>query len=381
MKIALVLDVWDERRGGLETYANAMMHALLAAQHEVRLVTAMVADGLPGGVTVHRVGTPGVAFYEAADAQCAALRQDGFETLWFRHPQTGSVFLPLGGLLESSLAARRRAESAWIRWPKAIARRASAKTRRFLARERAFFGSSTSLVLANSPLVRDEILHRHPGYRGRIDVVGLPVDTAHYRSPRREQRHAARAATSGVDEGDVILLFVGHDFRRKGLGAARAVLRRLRQRKIAAKLLVVGRGASRLGGREPGLVGIDQVEDVLDLYHAADVLVAPSLEDNLSLCVLEALATGLPVVTTASNGAAAWITDRSIGRVVTDPLDVSALDAATLACLDRGLLEDALRARRRAAVADCAIGVHFERVFEVLEQHVSSTVHAGRTSD
>jgi glycosyltransferase involved in cell wall biosynthesis len=274
------------------------------------------------------------------------------------------VFLPLGGLLVASLAARRASEPQWLRLPRRLARRLSARTRTFLARERAFF-EGEGLTLASSELVRDEIRHRFPAFRGRVETTGLPVDEERFRLPEEGERASLRRELLHVEDGAPCVLWVGNDTVRKGLGAARAVLQRLRRRKLDARLVLVGRGTEHLGGAE-GVHGLGFVDDMERLYRAVDVLLAPSLEDNLSFCVLEALASGLPVVTTARNGAASYISDPVVGRVVTEAVAVHDLDGATLALLEAGMLDMAKRELRREAVRECFRSRHDSRVLELL---------------
>jgi UDP-glucose:(heptosyl)LPS alpha-1,3-glucosyltransferase len=56
-------------------------------------------------------------------------------------------------------------------------------------------------------------------------------------------------------------------------------------------------------------------------YGAADLLVHPTFYDACSLTLLEALASGLPVITTASNGAGGVIAEGKEGFVISDPRD------------------------------------------------------------
>jgi UDP-glucose:(heptosyl)LPS alpha-1,3-glucosyltransferase len=60
-------------------------------------------------------------------------------------------------------------------------------------------------------------------------------------------------------------------------------------------------------------------------YGASDFLVHPTFYDACSLTVLEALASGLPVITTHFNGASGMITQSQEGWVMSDPRDDQAL--------------------------------------------------------
>jgi UDP-glucose:(heptosyl)LPS alpha-1,3-glucosyltransferase len=66
-------------------------------------------------------------------------------------------------------------------------------------------------------------------------------------------------------------------------------------------------------------------EDAIDLYGAADAYVSPTLEDAFALPPLEAMACGLPVITSVNNGGSQIITENVDGFVLSDPNDAVAL--------------------------------------------------------
>jgi UDP-glucose:(heptosyl)LPS alpha-1,3-glucosyltransferase len=68
-------------------------------------------------------------------------------------------------------------------------------------------------------------------------------------------------------------------------------------------------------------------DDVEQFYAAADIYAGPSLEDSFALPPLEAMACGLPVITSVNNGGAQIITEGEDGFVLVDPRDVTVLSA------------------------------------------------------
>jgi UDP-glucose:(heptosyl)LPS alpha-1,3-glucosyltransferase len=84
-------------------------------------------------------------------------------------------------------------------------------------------------------------------------------------------------------------------------------------------------------------------------YGAADILVHPTFYDACSLTVLEALATGLPVITTSSNGASGIITSGQEGFVISGPGTSQNLANQISVLLDREVLAKASTAARRTA--------------------------------
>ena len=135
----------------------------------------------------------------------------------------------------------------------------------------------------------------------------------------------------------MVFAFAGHNFKLKGvrqLLQAAALLRRSGRQFI---ILIAGKGNPKLYRRLAVRVGCadnviftGSMQRIEELYCAADVYVHPAWYDPFSLVVLEALASGLPVVTTRFTGAGELITDGREGFIVDTPEAVSHL-AETMA--------------------------------------------------
>jgi UDP-glucose:(heptosyl)LPS alpha-1,3-glucosyltransferase len=166
---------------------------------------------------------------------------------------------------------------------------------------------------------------------------------------------------------------VAHNFRLKGvrelIEAAAALHRRTPWR-----VIVVGKGDARpyerlarqLGCRDrfsfPG-----PAADVLPAYAAADAYVHPTWYDPCSLVVLEALACGLPVVTTAFNGAAELIEDGRDGFLLDTPRNAPALAGAMEALLDVGQ-RAAMGRAARATAEQFSLSRNLRQMVAVLER-------------
>ena len=144
----------------------------------------------------------------------------------------------------------------------------------------------------------------------------------------------AKRAELGIDESTILLLFAGNNYRLKGLEPLMESLLVLKEQFPAQPfiLLVVGRGQISRYVRLARKLGVSNtvrflgsVTSMEQFYAASDIYVHPTFYDSCSLTVLEALASGLPVVTSRFNGAADAILSEEGGIVFGDPLDVATI--------------------------------------------------------
>ncbi len=212
-------------------------------------------------------------------------------------------------------------------WPRLIHRRLYYRLIIFLER-RMYTNPKTGLILIAKKTADD--LKRHYGIAGPLPVVYIGLDHKIFNPDRRLQNRPAVRKQLGFHDETFVLVLVGNDWKKKGLVALIESLALLKD--LPLVLVVAGKDdpapyQSRL--RELGLEGkvIFQPSraDVQWYYAAADVYVGPSLEDTFAQPPTEAMACGLPVITTATNGTAEIMTDGVDGMVLQDPNDVAGL--------------------------------------------------------
>ncbi len=363
--IALILDQFNPGRGGLESYAHFLLERFIEKQGEALLLTGPSPVDVPEGVTVQSFPQKGPHFYRAIAQGISSLAlKDSHLFLSMRHPgMVPDVFFPMGGLFLDALESRRKAEAPWKRFPSRMARWASKRTRFFLEEERKFFEKGKGLVLCSSPLVAERVRTHFPSFPGSIEVTGLPVDPHQYRIPKPGEKERLRRELNLPQKPAILILWVGNDPKRKGLSQAISILNRLRQRNLNAFLLCLGRSLPRALQHHPYCIST-WAPDPSPYYKSSDLLLLPTHEDNYSLSVLEALASGLPVVTTLANGAHIHLQNPALGRVVQDPKDLEALDAATLSLLEPTSHSPSLR---RQEISPTFGDTHFSRLLGVLE--------------
>ena len=175
----------------------------------------------------------------------------------------------------------------------------------------------------------------------------------------------------GIAPGETAGLFVAMNYRLKGLEPLLHAVSRL-QTRAPFRLLVAGsprtqpykRLAQRLGIAER-VCFVGPRRDVHNCYFAADFLVHPTFYDPCSLVVLEALACGLPVITSRFNGAGELLNPPQEGFVVSDPHDHAQLAECMAHLLDPRRRSACGQAARRAA-SNWTFEHHYRQLLEVL---------------
>jgi glycosyltransferase involved in cell wall biosynthesis len=169
-------------------------------------------------------------------------------------------------------------------------------------------------------------------YCRREDVAVVPngVDTTHFCPERRLARREDARRTLGFRSEECVLLLIGNDLRTKGLPTLLEAMALLPQ--LPLRLLVVGSDAPEYFRRRAEQLGLDDRcswerprPEVIDLYAAADIYVSASREDSFGLPVAEAMACGLPVITSRFAGVAEVVQDEVDGFVLEDPQNAQTL--------------------------------------------------------
>ena len=334
MKIALVRQRYNPY-GGAERFVERAMTALASEDVELTLLTRAWADGkgsdeiAPGKVRRVIRCDP---FYlgrvwrdwSFARAVCASLKAHSFDLVQ-SHERIAccDLYRAGDGVHRQWLANRKRAAGAWER----IALALNPYHWYTLAAERRLFESPRlRAVICNSNMVKDE-LRRHFGLdEAKLRVIYSGVDLAAFHPGLRQTWRRCKREELGIAEAAMVFVFVGSGFRRKGLPQLLRALSGLRE----GHLVVVGADkelpALRRKAEQLNLAGrvhfTGGEDDVKPWYAMADCFVLPTLYDPFPNAALEAMACGLPLITSLQCGAAELIESGVEGYVCRDPLDV-----------------------------------------------------------
>ena len=344
-RIALVVERFEPRGGGVEGVAWNVAHGLAAAGDEVWVFARRAeapARGRGAGAAVSAPISWKPIRTLLFSARCAratrAARCDLVHS--FSRTRHQDVYRAGGG---SHAAYMERAYGPPGRGC-GVSRRA---TRCCSASRARVFADPRQTIQCNSLMVRDELRARHGVPDARLRVVWNGVDLERFRPERRAaERERVRAELGAPPEP------------RSGCSSAPSSTARASTRRCApspaAAPATPSCGSAAATGRRPWRALAERLgvlarvrflgarADVERLYAAADALILPTRYDAFANVCLEAAASGLPVLTSGANGAAAFL--GSAGLVVEEPEDAAGFAKA----LD-ALADPALRARLGAA--------------------------------
>jgi UDP-glucose:(heptosyl)LPS alpha-1,3-glucosyltransferase len=378
MDIALCYESVLPSRGGAETYIGDLARRLARDGHAVHLYASRWdAAALPPATHYHRLDVPtGPRFLRpwrfGAACERALARHAHDATLSFDKTWGQDVLYPQGGLHAAS------AHHNLLKYPDAISRRLAEIGKwldpaswSFARLERKqYLGAKRPLIVVNSRMVQRHFEQFYGIAPERIRVVHSAVDPLRFAADDRLKRRHDERERWGVSPDSVVGLFVAMNYRLKGLTPLLNAFALVRENN--ARLVVVGHPNTARYQRLAKSLGIgDRVsflghrDDPKDCYFAADYLVHPTFYDPCSLVALEALACGLPVITSRFNGASELLSPPTDGVVIDNPHDAPSLAAAMKRMLDRGYLRDAGAAARQAA-ARWTFEHHYRALLDVV---------------
>ncbi|MBL8480660.1 MAG: glycosyltransferase family 4 protein, partial [Rhodocyclaceae bacterium] len=353
MKLAVIRQVYNPY-GGAERFVE-------------RAVAAMRDEGLEVGLIARRwagAEQPGQEFLRCdpfylgrlwrdagfARAALACARAAGFDLVQSHERIPGcDIFRAGDGVHATWLELRRRAlprlaaaAQAWSPWHRYTLRAEAGMLRH----------PRLAAVICNSCMVRDDMARRFGLPEHKLHVIYNGLDLARFSPALRDLHRAAKRAELGVADDDMVYVFVGSGFARKGVAQILQAAQAMRQR---ARFWIVGAdkqlpALQQEAGRR-GLSGRVQFfgpqKDVRPFLGAADAFVLPSLYDPFPNAALEALACGLPAIVSRSCGAAEFIRAGDNGYTC-DALDTQELAGRLDALAEPGAATAMREAARRA---------------------------------
>ncbi|MFZ2541667.1 MAG: glycosyltransferase family 4 protein, partial [Gallionella sp.] len=221
----------------------------------------------------------------------------------------------------------------WVRWVRN--RRPSLFDRAVIAVERrTIMNGGSTYFFPVSTIAIEAFRREYAPLPGQWQALSPGVDVARFSTPDRAACRADIRTHYGIGASDILLLFVGMNFEVKGLDTIIAAVAKASAARPEAniRLLVVGRGDEGKYGRMAQSLGIaeavtfagTQVERLERYYRAADIFIMLSKFDTFGMVVLEAMASGLPVIVSPNVGAKDLVEEGVNGFILPAPQDADA---------------------------------------------------------
>jgi UDP-glucose:(heptosyl)LPS alpha-1,3-glucosyltransferase len=349
MKIAYVVHDFNNRLGH-SRYVYELCRRF-APEHEIHVFTNRVEGGRPAGIQFHHVPairTRALSSILTFILPATVLVRGDFDII---HAQG------LCGLRQNVVTAHMcleawyeavRRQNGYLTWKQKLSRSLVVPLERWTFQP----GRSRRVIAVSQRIRRD--LEQYYGRREGVSVIYHGVDLDRFHPDNRARYRSQVRGELGIDENIVLALYVG-DLQKGATASIRAV-----KRTAGTCLVCVSASraeiyrqvveAEKIANRCIFVPATDQIERY---YGAADVFVFPTCYDPFGMVISEAMASGLPVLTTRTAGAAELIEPGVSGLLVDDPNDVE-----TLACQLQRLAGDREWARKLGATARLQIELY-----------------------
>ena len=324
--------------GGAERVAVEATNWLARAGHDVTAYGVRIdRAALDDRVRVRRIAVPanldawtGMGFRRRAAAAIAADRPDVHGAFSGLSPLGGVFWIPVISRVGYDLLLSRRSVIGGL----PVRLNPFHRGRLWLERSMLAPGGCARL-LALTDQVRSDVVDIYGVPEEDVGVLAPGFDPNVFDPGRRERRRARARARFGYEEGDRILLFVGNELERKGFDVVLEAVGLLRDPTV--KLLGAGHVAPDADPYRTLIERLDLTDrlrwvgsssDVALLHAASDAFVLPTRYEPWGLVIVEALGSGLPVVTSRLAGAALTVEEGKTGRLLRDPEDPAELAEA-----------------------------------------------------
>ena len=326
--------------GGLQRDFLRIAQACRERGHQVDVYTMAWEGEVPEGLNLHLLQTTGLTNHGRARAFARQLS----ERLAVGAYAAVVGFNKLPGLDIYFAADPCFAARAEQRGP---LYRLSSRYRTYAALEKAVFDvRARTEILLISEVEKPNFIRHYCTAEARFHFLPPGISRDRMAPPDAEERRKRFRQEWNFAADERLLLMVGSGYQTKGLDRSIYALAALPAAlRAKTRLLVVGKGKGAPFLRLARKLGVAERvhlyggrDDVPDFLLGSDLLMQPSYYENTGTAIVEALASGLPVLATANCGYAHYVADADAGRLVPMPFAQSVMNARLLEMLTSGEL-------------------------------------------
>jgi UDP-glucose:(heptosyl)LPS alpha-1,3-glucosyltransferase len=324
LKVALVANN-IHFRGGMERYCAELAN-YLSVDYDMHLFASVIDDVPLDRVTIHPVPTVErpivtlfIQFYLRSTAALKGLDFDIIHTI--------------GGITSSqNVITAQYCQYAWgdVLKKSGKSMRGITPYHHFMWRFAGFFerlavqNKKTVAIIANSQKTANDLAKFYNVPESKLHVIYNGVDAKRFTPENKRFRSEIRKSLS-INDDAILVLFVG-EYRRKGLETVIKAISKVDNKNIV--LAAFGKGdkpyhqqiAQNLGIADRVILS-DPYKGIERVFGAGDIFAFPTAYEPFGMVITEAMASGLPTITTKSAGAAEFIEDGVNGFLIDNHLD------------------------------------------------------------
>jgi UDP-glucose:(heptosyl)LPS alpha-1,3-glucosyltransferase len=334
------------RRGGVERITLECANFLASRGHETHVFASeWDVEALDSRVQRHQVESRGGSFLARLRSYVPNCRAD-YGRMEPRADVLGAfgAVSPPGGVcwVQSVHAAWLSISSRERNWKGRLRQKLNPFHAYAIGLEQEYFGGRKyKHLIALSPQVRDDLARFYNVPAEDVTIIPNGFAPGEFNlQKRRDQRQEMREKL-GFGESDRVVIFVANELERKGFGPLLRAIASLQRPEV--HLLAVGRLDAGSCAREIEQLGMTSrvqftgpSSDVASYYAAADVFALPTYYEAWGLVIVEAMACGLPVLTSRLAGASVAVREGQAGALLDDPHDTAEIAAKLRPLLEGG---------------------------------------------
>jgi UDP-glucose:(heptosyl)LPS alpha-1,3-glucosyltransferase len=366
MKIAIVVREYH-RHGGISKGTAEVAERLVKLGHEIHIFTSKWMDVKDNRVIFHKVPIVRLGFLEKSVLYKINKFLQGLTFLitskiLVNYRNFDIVQVKGDSLAKFDIVSAHSCHKAWLKIARKeiknpidwIMKNLNPHHWRILLTEKLNYKKGNyKKIVAVSYGVKKEIMQCYNVLEEDIVVIPNGIDLEEFNPKNRSLYFEEVRKEYNIPLDYFVLLFIGYEFRRKGLEFVIKAIAKIKNEKI--KLIVVGNDnkkpyeklAKDLGVLDK-VIFVGQQTKVNKFYAASDIFVFPTFYEAFSHVTLEAIASGLPLLTTKVNGTEELITDGKEGFFINRDADDIA-EKIKILIEDRNLYKDmSINARKRA---------------------------------